>query len=157
MLRSRGFVTGTQGLFLSVGSPVTCFEMPRGQRKTAGEGLGCAGRKIIHLNGKLQTRWKQFLPSEGSLQACSGTQHFGGGEAGNDRLPHSRRQPSQDGNSVQHLGTLRPLRDCGSQLGPTRGPAQPMEQPAPEFRTFSRHHVSLGGGTPGPQPRTLPD
>lgn len=153
MLRSRGVVTGTQGLFLSVGSPVTCFEMPRGQRKTAGEGLGCAGRKIIHLHGKLQTRWKRFLPSEGSLQACSGAQHFGGGEAGNDRLPHSRRQPSQDGSSVQHLEHSALCETVGASWDPLVGqhsPRNSLHQNSEPSRVIT---FRLAGALPAPSPR----
>ena len=121
MVRSRGFVTRTQGLFCPLVLPSLVLKCRGDNERQLVKGWGVQGGKKIHLNGKLQTRWKQFIPSEGSLQACSGTQHFGGGEAGNYRFPDSQRQPFQDGNSIQHLGILRLLRDCGRQLEPPLG------------------------------------
>ena len=51
--------------FFYVGSFLTCFEMLRGQKKTASGRCGREG------NNHLPIPWKQFLPSDGSLQPCS--------------------------------------------------------------------------------------
>lgn len=50
-----------------------------GDKKMA-SGRRAQGGKKAHPNRKLQIMWRQFIPSEGSLQPYSVIQHFGRSE-----------------------------------------------------------------------------